>query len=384
MSDPRLLPAGHAAAFLPETGTLRRLPRAPKRARAPEFFERFEGRALYYDCFWHADGQRILLVGPPPLNLKPMLDGGRFTALPSKTPLQASLHISESVMITELLGAPAGTEAVRLTLGGEAFDLAVEPNLSATLAGRRVVFTMSKDNDLAWITDWARYHAEMHGAEAVVFFDNGSTRYSSADIEAALLGAPGIAAAAVLNWPYIYGATDRAVLNNPFYTQFLQVSAMSVALRRYAAKAAGLLNCDIDELVAAPDGASIFALAAQSPHGLVVMRGQFVEAASDATPPRHKDFALRLKDSKARQSRPRKWVLDPTRDWVRSLDVHPYMHWVHGRPWFSKTQSPEVFYWHFRGISTNWKDRRTDTAHLRIEDVERDERLAAVMGRIAW
>jgi hypothetical protein len=73
MIEAGLLPSAHSAAFLPEQSPLRRRPRAPARHR-PEAFEReFEDRALVYDAFWHVDGRRILLVGPPPLNLRPAL-----------------------------------------------------------------------------------------------------------------------------------------------------------------------------------------------------------------------------------------------------------------------------------------------------------------------
>jgi hypothetical protein len=87
---------------------------------------------------------------------------------------------------------------------------------------------------------------------------------------------------------------------------------------------------------------------------------------------------MRLRDPRARESRPRKWALDPMRDWVQNLAVHPYMHWIEGRPAFGKTTPPNTFYWHFRGISTNWKDRRTDASHLTGAEVEVDPALAAM------
>ena len=54
--------------------------------------------------------------------------------------------------------------------------------------------------------------------------------------------------AAVISWPYRYGATDPAAIPNPYYGLFLQIASMSVVLRRYAARAYGILNCDIDYL----------------------------------------------------------------------------------------------------------------------------------------
>ena len=382
----RLLPAAASAAFLDPARGLARLPRHPGRARPAEFLARYEALALFYDCFWHADGTRILLVGPPPLNLMPALRGARVVARPSGTPLRPRFFASAAVMLTELSGAPVGTEAVAVRLpDGQEFELPVQPSSAAALAGRRVLFTVSKDNDLAWIREWAHYHARIQGADAVVFFDNGSTRYAPGEVAETLLSVPGIAEAAVLSWPHLYGAPDPAVRINPFYTHFLQIGAMGVALRRYAARAAGLLNCDVDELVATPEGGTVFSRLARSSHGLLVMRGQYVEPlpADGAPEPRtHRHFPFRHRDPARRLSRPRKWALDPTRPWVADLRVHPYMHWIEGRPWFSKTQSPEVFYWHFRGISTNWKDRRADLAGLDRSAFEPDGLWQATAARL--
>ena len=310
----------------------------------------------------------------------------RYLALPSKTALSPRYHRSLSTMITELDGAPRGTADILMEIASQQFVLPVQPNASAELAGRRVLFTMSKDNDLGWIREWARYHVALHGADAVLLFDNGSSRYATAEIEDALLSVNGLAKIAVASWPYRYGATDNAVRNNPYYALFAQVSAMSVALRRYASMAEGLLNCDIDELAATPANTNVFELACQARHGLLVMEGQFVEAEPEAGAPAgsltHRNFQSRLRDPALRLSRPRKWVLDPSRPWVQSLAVHPYMHWIKGRPWFGKTQSDAVFYWHFRGINTNWKDNRTQSGHLLAAAIEKDDAFAAAIRRL--
>jgi hypothetical protein len=373
----RVLPSAHSAAFLPAGSTLLRRQRAPNRARPAGFMQNFETRAMVYDAFWHADGRRVLLIGPPPMNLWPQVRAARYLALPSKTPLTVGYHRSISTMITELLDVPADTSEVVMSLAGHEFALPVQPNSATDLAGRNVVFTMSKDNDLAWIREWAHYHAEVQGADTVVFFDNGSSAYAPAEIESTLLGVGGINKVAVLSLPYTYGATDMAVVNNPYYTLFLQVSAMSMALRRYASKASGLLNCDVDELVATPKGTTIFDLVGASPKGLVVMKGQWVEPFADhpigqvAT---HRDFQFRLRDEAQRVSRPKKWALAPTRRWLDSLDVYPYMHWIAGRPLFAKTMPESTFYWHFKGINTRWKDKRAELSPSR-DAIERDDRL---------
>jgi hypothetical protein len=163
---------------------------------------------------------------------------------------------------------------------------------------------------------------------------------------------------------------------------------MSVVLRRYAARAYGILNCDIDELAASPAGTSIFELARASRHGLVVMRGRFIEAVpAPGAPPdalRHRHFLSSFANGLRALSRPSKWAIDPTRSWFRSLSVHPYMHWIQGRPPFAKSMPSGVFYRHFRGINTNWKDQRTDARGVRRDRLVIDREFADLVERSAF
>ncbi|ODT75813.1 MAG: hypothetical protein ABS76_33130 [Pelagibacterium sp. SCN 64-44] len=316
---------------------------------------------LYYDCF--RSGPDVLLIGPPPYGLVSALHKATMTGLPGNISLASSSYRSESVMITRLVDVPSDVAAIRIALkSGETFTLNVQPSSVAEFSGARLLFTMSKDNELAWISEWARYHSRVHGTDAVVFFDNGSQRYTLAEI-AATIAAQGISRVAIHSWPYIYGAPDPAVRLNPFYTQFLQVASMSVMLRRYGLNSAGILNCDIDELAATPRDSSIYDLVQKSPQGLIVMQGRYMEPVpnSDAVPfGDHRDYIRYLADPTLSTSRPKKWALDPSRHWVQNLKVHPYMHWIENRPFFSKTTPEGVFYRHFRAINTNWKDRRTE------------------------
>ncbi len=163
---------------------------------------------------------------------------------------------------------------------------------------------------------------------------------------------------------------------NPYWARFFQISTMSVALRRYGMRAAGLINCDIDELAGTRSGASLYELAKQSRGGLVVFRGIWIEATGGGAA--HRDYTQRLADDKAALSPQRKWVLDPSRAWVRRLGVHPYWHWVEGRPLLAKSMPEDATYWHFKGINTNWKMQR---AAAPSGTTVVDEQLVAAMRR---
>lgn len=346
-----------SSAALSADNPLKRAPRAPGRDRPDAFWRAFDARALFYDCFRHADGARVLLVGPPPVNLKQAFAAARFVAQPGDEALRPRYHASLSTMITELAGVPATATSIEVTLAGETFVLPIQPNFTGTLRGRKLLFSINRDNDLGWIREWAGFHAKVHGTDAVVLVDNGSTRYAPDDVLAALGSVPGLAFAAVPSCTHSFGPIDPAVRANPYWSRFLQIGSMSVVLRRFGEHAYGLLDCDIDELAGTRSGASIYDVAKQSRGGLVAFRGVWVEATKSGQ--RHRDYTMRLSDPKASVCRQRKWALDPSRAWVRKLSVHPYWHWIEGRPLFAKTMPDDALYWHFKGINTNWKLQRT-------------------------
>lgn len=371
--------ADPSPAFLPAGSSLRRLPRRPERARPADFTAAFEDRALYYDAFWHADGERVLLVGPPPVNLAGQYRKARFTALPSRASLRSRRHPSLSVMTTELRNVPPGTHSIVMDFADEKLTIPVGASLVPDFAGKRLLFTMNRDNDLDWIRFWATHHASRHGTDAVILFDNGSTRYGLSDIAETLASVPGLAKICIPSWPWAFGRTDKAVSINPYWAHFLQIASMTVVLRRMGAGAEAILNCDIDELAHAPDGASVYALARGTSHGLLSMKGQWVEpVAEEGVVPRdHGDFPFRLTDEKGRFCRAGKWAIDPSRPWLQRLRVHPYWHWIEGRPLLAKRYAGGAYFWHFRGINTGWK---VDRSAARLgPGLERDPALAETL-----
>ena len=359
------LPAGSAAG---------RRPRAPGRERPDAFTRAFDTKPLFYDCFWHADGQRVLLVGPPPYGID--YRGARFVAKPSGQAVRGRFHASLSTMIAELMGVPAGTTAIEAAIEGERAELVVQPSTCERFARRRLLFTINKNNELGWIREWAEYHARAHGTDAVILVDNASTAYGAGELQETLAGVPGLAEVAVLRWPQSFGPIDPAVRKDPYWARFLQIGSMSVVLRRYGERAFGLLDCDIDELAGTRSGRSIYELAHESRGGLVVFRGTWIEATGGGR--RHRDFTQKLADPDAARSPQRKWCLDPSRPWVKRLSVHPYWHWIRGRAPFSKSMLEDATYWHFKGINTNWKQQRTAAPN---GTTVQDEGLAMAMSR---
>ncbi|WMT86780.1 hypothetical protein NO932_18055 [Pelagibacterium sp. 26DY04] len=354
-TDP-VFPAS-SSAFLPESSPLRRLPLKPRRKRPAEFLKRYESRALVYDCFWDMSGQGVILVCPPALNLDPLFRDARFTA--NGTPLNGAFFPSRSTMLIALDGVPDTAREIDLAFAGLNFSLPIQPNQAERFDGRNVLVTMNKDNDLDWITAWAKWHVRLHGADACLFFDNGSTRYTPAEIAGAL-SVDGMAEIAILSWPHKYGRKDPAILDRPHYPHFLQVSSLNVALRRFAGRAGGLLNCDIDELVGTLEGRTIFDFARQSPDGLVTLKGRWIEpVVTDTAPGDIPHLAYRQTSRLPFLSHcANKWALDPSRDWIADLGAKPSVHRIYDVPRSLLRAAPEAPFWHFKAINTGWKESR--------------------------
>jgi hypothetical protein len=351
--------ASPSPAFLGETNPVRRQIVKPQLPVSTSFLAAFEDRALVYDCFFDAAGKRILLVGPPFYGLETHWRGATIRALPSRRVLKPAFIASISQLLVALDGAPEGTTAIGIEIAGETLDLPVRANLATVFAGRRVLFSMNKNNDLDWIRFWARHHARYHGTDTVVLFDNGSSRYGTGELVDALRGVEGIDMVSVPSWPWRFGAKDDRLKVDPFWSHFLQNCSMNVVLRRFAGQAHSILNCDVDELVWTGAGRSIHDMVRASVTGFYTFKGQWIEAVADRSDINdHRRFHYRLRDANARFWRDSKWVLDPTRKWVASLRVHPYWHWLDRRPLLSKQRAPNAFYWHFKGINTNWKVAR--------------------------
>lgn len=345
-------------AVLAADGGLVRQPRAQWRRRGEAFDAGFDRRTLFYDCFWAADGETVLLVGPPLRNLRKAVERADFRVAGSETRLRPRFHASISVTIVALSGVPAGASRLTVVLGDQTFSLAIQPNYAERLAGRRLMFTMNCNNEAGWLAAWADYHRRFHGVDGVIVFDNGSSNLTPEEVGAALCKS-GIADVFVVPWDHLYGPYDPKVLINPYWARFAQIGAMNLVLRRFGAAAAGLLNCDIDELVHTRAEGDVFEALDRTPQGLLVMHGAWMETKRVSSRfGDHRDFSYRLKDPKGRHCAQRKWTLDPRRPWVSDLDVQPYMHWIEGRPRGSKTMAEGAFYWHFKGINTNWKTAR--------------------------
>jgi len=375
-----------------KTGLAREPTRAPH-LREPGFERKFDYSTLFYDVIRQEGRGPIRIIAPPLLNLDMPLKASRFASPDGARDLRFEIRTMDRQ--TQILVEDPGTPS--LILSGPIGDYVLpvtEPDFEP-FAGRRTVFTLSKDNTLVWIRDWLEYYRTIHGADAVLVYDNGSTDYSADELLAALSGVSGIEAAAVVRWPFKHGPTGSGLKKN-WDSNFSQLGMMEHARWRNLAHARSVLNCDVDELVVSFGHQSIFEAAEGSWFGVVAFEGNWVPGlqaitrdGSPTTPLRFKDYRYVLSEKTTwrmswrpfqRNTCQPKWALTPARA-PRGTRWH--IHYIEGW-WASRLPHRQFRFRHFREISRSWKYDRTQRDRLDPSRHAEDTILMEAFSRLGW
>ncbi|RPF70994.1 hypothetical protein [Aurantiacibacter spongiae] len=356
---------------------IHREPPRPPHLRDAAYADQFDRDTLFYDVF-RAD-RHVVFQGPPFLNLLAELRRsaplrGRFGF-----PRFAARHYGQKKRGEIWLRSEADSFAFDGPLG--AFEIDVQPDMAHLFAGRRVVTTLSKDNDLRWIADWMRFYREIHGADGVLVYDNGSSAYSLGELQAAMAAEAGADMIALaVPWPFPYGPQGGMAgavdgVETDWDSDFCQTGSLQHARFRFLREARSVLNVDVDELVLGESGRSIFAATEYSPAGFVKFPGLWIgthapQGVSRATC-RHADFVYR--DTPVALACPPKWCVVPNRGDRRgdSWSVHN----LFGAK-ANATLDSRFAYRHMRAISNSWKEDRWARADAGGSALPRDDALA--------
>ncbi len=362
---------------IPAESEVRRESPRPQSLRNAAYADQYDWDTLFYDVY--RAGEHIVMQGPPLLNLAvPVLKSP--TLRNRYGPWFARTRRVERVNASEVWLRHSGDHLTLDTALGE-FDVTVQPSEVDRFAGRRVLHTLSKDNEVRWIIDWIRYHERIHGADAVLLYDNCSTQYSASALQAELNDAFPAMTIVVVSWPFKYGPQGgmAGAVNGaaaPWDSDYCQAGSLQHARLRFLGRARSVLNADIDELVVGPR--SIFEATEAAPQRFIKFPGQWVSSATPhpvmQTDCRHGDFLRR--DLNESGDCPPKWCVVPS-----ACDVQRHSWSVHNL-FGSKANrqiSHDFSFRHFKSISNNWKNDRGEAGdfdpHRFVEDVPLREAL---------
>jgi hypothetical protein len=258
----------------------------PEKVRPPQFDEQYDFHTLFYDAFFVPKDLTIRLVCPRLLNLEAIVKEATFTSNGEKLEprLRRRNWRNDEISLT------CSRVPTRLRIRFRSMDREIPLGTQdrESFRGLRCAVLKSRNNDLAWITDWAKYHVMVHGLEGLLFFDNGSDQYTVEDVNRAFLGVDGLQTVRVLSAPFPFGPTADG--RDIHKAKFLQGGLMETARVRYLQTAAAVLLVDIDELVSPVPKSNIFALAEQSALGCVSMPGRWqYPGSTPMAPARHVD-----------------------------------------------------------------------------------------------
>jgi hypothetical protein len=331
------------------SGGPRRKPPRPLELRQTDYLDRFDDSTLFYDVFTVDRG--TMAVGPPVDAMTRPFGEARLD-IDGRAVSAARLVAHGHCARLDFPGDRATAISVRY--GSHTSDTAVSPDMSDLFVGRRALMTLSLNNDMRWITDWVRWHVVTHGTDAVVFYDNGSTAYDLESLLACLCAIPGLAVAVVVDWSFKYGPLGSPDGIVPWDSDFAQYGALEHARWRLLRKADGFLSVDVDELVYADDGSSVYEHALRTASGFVAFPGTWVypgpEIPTDRFPLHEESFWVDPSQGRS----PHKWCACPRRlPYESQLMVHGIAR--------SRFAVPATLgYWHTRVVTTNWTGDRRD------------------------
>lgn len=329
-------------------------------AQKPDFAEKYDWTTLVYGAVKVSGG--LVLVCPKLFNLRSILKGGRFTA--GGDPLRIR-RISRFRRHDEVwLSGPVRGDTLRFTYK----DLDLTGPIRAAwpgFAGRRCLITTSKDNELDWITDWVRHYVRHQGAQAVLFYDNASTRYGPQDVLERLRGVNGLEAAQVVSVPCRYGQLGNRPPRG--IGKFLQSGLLNLARHGACADARTVLQCDVDEMAMTEEGRpTLFEAAEAGWLGYATAKAYWRTSPPrvDGGMPRYGDHILGWSPERSTKE---KWALVPKGPLRRfGWDVHGV-----GRYQFNDlVMQKGTRFLHCERLSNNWKRARSEeNNHLdAIED----------------
>ncbi|NEX45781.1 hypothetical protein [Pseudotabrizicola algicola] len=324
---------------------------APPRATvlSDAFWERYDSTTLFYIALHDAATRQLHVFAPPLLNFAPLVRRAQFSI--DGAPLSAP-RLSHADKFDRLVFDRVPTGAMlTMTVDGTQSAMPVTACDPARFAGRRVIYTMSKNNDLPWIRDWLLWYQRLHKADAVLFVDNASTAYDAGALGATLGAVAGYKAAQLVQAPFRYGP-DMATATNSTYGEFVQTAFLNAFWMQSLRYARAMLNVDVDELIFSARGDAIFDAVETAPYGIVMASGQWRYARPGPTEVRHIDHTLALPND---ASCPPKYCLRPGGLAARQgLKVHGVRNFKR-MPFVNRR---EFFFLHCRNISNSWKYER--------------------------
>lgn len=358
---------------LPIASQFKRISPRKESLKPQDYDEKFDSTTLAFDVFMSDD--KVVLSGPPAYGLEDFfnqenfyLDGQPVYCAPQTQRLDRT---QRNWLITE-----TNAQQLKWIYADIEFNISINQHCHDLFRNKKVLFTLSKNNKFEWIGDWIKFYKTVHHIDAVLFYDNNSDNYTLEELKEYLIKENLGVDVILVPWNFKYGPQGGAstgLKNAPWDSDFCQYGMMEHAKERFLKYAMGVINVDIDELIIAPNGPSVFNELEQNP--ALHISGKWIESIplDEKAPIRFNNFFYF--DRKNYKS-DYKWCINPQK-------IDCMAQWkVHTVKVKELKLSRNFYYLHYKGINYNWKIKRADFIRFDPEIHRLDESLYEIVSKV--
>jgi hypothetical protein len=343
---------------LGELGLPPRVPPRPLAYQQPQYSADFEFALFAYDVFCR-DGKTYIITPPN-------TDEAWHVALQSLAldgrPLAEFQHKIHKNKVHKAIIQHAGS---RLTLNDREVQVKVFP--SSYTNNHNILYTLSKDNEPIWLSEWINDFVAHHEIDTAVVYDNASTQYTTSELRTFLQSRCSNVSIYCVHCPGSWGPRSYHSVcrltesSDPIFAEawdsdFLQYAMLEHVRYALANADSCLVNADVDEIVHVQGDLPITTEARNFP-GVSKYHGKWIEmetsSAKYSPEIRHSSHTLIDINSKC----PTKWAAN-----LRGLtdDVFLRVHDIAGPSSIYRLLT-SALYLHHRQINNNWAHNRSMT-----------------------
>ena len=214
-------------------------------------YAEYDTRTMFYDVFHCGRTNRIIAMGPPPVNLESELTHMRIVHQNTNRNLRYKIDRFWNLCVVSISFSPAvDDDEILLNLCFPSFQASVRVPLDnrpeEPSPGHLALLTLQRNNPVRWITDWVRWHVALHGVTRIVLYDNASR--DTENIRSALLALPLDVEVLLIHWPFPYGP-GRSDKN-----RFSKLGSQNHYRLRFGTDDAWCIVLDVDEYLVISKG----------------------------------------------------------------------------------------------------------------------------------
>jgi len=345
--------------YPPEWNT-KRVTTRPRDLWVFDFEENYDWDTIWNDAV-QISKDTILLIGPPlyqhgnwlkvnhPLYLK---RDGRIAQMEINELDRAcvtAVNVSEYVDELHITGC---SNEHRIIVNRPSFEF----------AGKKVIVTISRNHPIEWLKQWIDYHRVVHDLDGLLLYNNRSTIYTSAELEAAISRPDMIIKVVDYDVPFgCMGGGDwewngRRGNFLPWDSDFSQYVMLEHAKWRYLHCADLVLNADTDELLYIKNNTlnGISEYCKTSSNSAWLYKGVWIEPVDSLTGTIAADVSFDARrfdhywhtNNSSQRGIGIKWMLNPRKNlnyqWMLHRTTGPHM------------MTDEIGFGHYLAMNTSW------------------------------